>query len=150
MPLVPVKKRKTPACIREIQVHKLWTKVYSQQGLTAMVFLTTLFNVHLRSSSSPAPYPLVCVFFLLFFFLFLCCCHFDLSIFFLHLCVSLLFSLCVWKVKVIQANFLLWHPKVPLDVSAFSFSVWVFPYCCCCCCCFSSVWKSLWLVHWCV
>ena len=28
--------KKTPACIREIQVHKLWTKVYSQQGLTAM------------------------------------------------------------------------------------------------------------------
>ena len=28
--------QKTPACIREIQVHKLWTKVYSQKGLTAM------------------------------------------------------------------------------------------------------------------
>ena len=27
---------KDPACIREIQVHKLWTKVYSQKGLTAM------------------------------------------------------------------------------------------------------------------
>ena len=26
--------KKTPACIREIQVHKLWTKVYSQNGLT--------------------------------------------------------------------------------------------------------------------
>ena len=36
MPLVLAKTRKTPACIREIQVHKLWTKVYSQQGLTAM------------------------------------------------------------------------------------------------------------------
>ena len=29
--------KKTLACIREIQVHKLWTKVYSQNGLTAMV-----------------------------------------------------------------------------------------------------------------
>ena len=27
--------KKTPACIREIQVHKLLTKVYSQKGLTA-------------------------------------------------------------------------------------------------------------------
>ena len=34
MPLPPAKKQK--ACIREIQVHKLWTKVYSQKGLTAM------------------------------------------------------------------------------------------------------------------
>ena len=31
------KKQKTPACIREIQVYKLWTKVYSQKGLTAML-----------------------------------------------------------------------------------------------------------------
>ena len=31
-----VKKQKTLACIREIQVHKLWTKVYSQKELTAM------------------------------------------------------------------------------------------------------------------
>ena len=30
------KKQKTPACIREIQVHKLWTKVYSKKGLTTM------------------------------------------------------------------------------------------------------------------
>ena len=36
MLLLPVKKQKTLACIREIQVHKLWTKVYSQKGLTAM------------------------------------------------------------------------------------------------------------------
>ena len=36
MLLPPAKKQKTPACIREIQVHKLWTKVYSQKGLTAM------------------------------------------------------------------------------------------------------------------
>ena len=36
MLLPPVKKRKTLACIREIQVHKFWTKVYSQKGLTAM------------------------------------------------------------------------------------------------------------------
>ena len=36
MLLPPAKKQKTPACIREIQVHKFWTKVYSQQGLTAM------------------------------------------------------------------------------------------------------------------
>ena len=33
-------KQKTPACIREIQVHIHWTKVYSQQGLTAMSFHT--------------------------------------------------------------------------------------------------------------
>ena len=31
------KKQKTLVCIREIQVHKLWTKVYSQSGLTAMI-----------------------------------------------------------------------------------------------------------------
>ena len=31
-----MKKQKTLACIREIQVHKHWTKVYSQKGLTAM------------------------------------------------------------------------------------------------------------------
>ena len=37
MLLPPAKKQKTPACIREIQVHKLLTKVYSQKGLTAMV-----------------------------------------------------------------------------------------------------------------
>ena len=36
MPLPPAKKQKAPACIREIQVHKFWTKVYSQKGLTAM------------------------------------------------------------------------------------------------------------------
>ena len=30
------KKTKNPACIREIQVRKLGTKVYSQKGLTAM------------------------------------------------------------------------------------------------------------------
>ena len=36
MPPPSVKKQKTPARIREIQVHKLWTKVYSQQGLTTM------------------------------------------------------------------------------------------------------------------
>ena len=36
MLLLPVKKQKTLACIREIQVHKLWTKVYCQKGLTAM------------------------------------------------------------------------------------------------------------------
>ena len=35
MPLLPAKRQKTPACIRQIQVHKLWTKVYSQKGLTA-------------------------------------------------------------------------------------------------------------------
>ena len=42
MPLLPVKKQKTPACIREIQVYKLWTKVYSQKGLTAMVIVRAL------------------------------------------------------------------------------------------------------------
>ena len=36
MLLLPAKKQKTPVCIREIQVHKLWTKVYSQKGLTTM------------------------------------------------------------------------------------------------------------------
>ena len=36
MLLPPAKKQKTLACIREIQVHELWTKVYSQKGLTAM------------------------------------------------------------------------------------------------------------------
>ena len=41
MPLLPAKKQKTPAWIREIQVHKLWTKVYSQKGLTAMHFFSS-------------------------------------------------------------------------------------------------------------
>jgi len=30
------KRKEKKACIREIQVHKLWTKVYSQKGLTAI------------------------------------------------------------------------------------------------------------------
>ena len=34
MLLVPAKKQKNPACIRKIQVHKLWTKVYSQHTHT--------------------------------------------------------------------------------------------------------------------
>ena len=38
MLLPPAKKKQTPACIREIHVHKLWTKVYSQKGLTAMLY----------------------------------------------------------------------------------------------------------------
>ena len=38
MALPPAKKPKAPACIREIEVHKLWTKVYSQEGLTAMQY----------------------------------------------------------------------------------------------------------------
>ena len=48
MPLPPAKKQKTPACVREIQVHKLWTKVYSQNGLTAMWrhFHTTTAKIH--------------------------------------------------------------------------------------------------------
>ena len=39
MLLPPAKKlqQQKTACIREIQVHKLWTKVYSQKGLTAML-----------------------------------------------------------------------------------------------------------------
>ena len=40
MLLPPVTKQKTPAYIREIQVYKCWTKVYSRKGLTAMVFCT--------------------------------------------------------------------------------------------------------------
>ena len=36
------RKKKTLACIREIQVHKLWTKVYSQKGLTAILSLKLL------------------------------------------------------------------------------------------------------------
>jgi len=32
--------------IREIQVHKLWTKVYAQKGLTAMVII--LFSNYLQ------------------------------------------------------------------------------------------------------
>ena len=38
MLLPPAKKQNTLACIRETQVHKLWTKVYSQKGLTAMTY----------------------------------------------------------------------------------------------------------------
>ena len=44
MPLPPAKNEKTLACIREIQVHKLWTKVYSQKGLTAMYSGKKIFN----------------------------------------------------------------------------------------------------------
>ena len=37
MLLLPAKNtQKSPVCKREIRVHKLWTKVYSQNGLTAM------------------------------------------------------------------------------------------------------------------
>ena len=36
------KTKKNLACIREIQVHKLWTIVYSQKGLTAMEQLNHL------------------------------------------------------------------------------------------------------------
>ena len=43
-------KQKTLACIREIQVHKLWTKVYSQKGLTAMGCSNT---TGLKSDSEP-------------------------------------------------------------------------------------------------
>jgi len=35
------KKQKTLACIRERQVHKHWTKVYSQKGSTAMLLTPT-------------------------------------------------------------------------------------------------------------
>ena len=47
MPLIPAKKQKTPACIREIQVHKLWPMVYSQQGSTAMHSWQPLLGVNL-------------------------------------------------------------------------------------------------------
>ena len=43
MLLPPAKKQNTLACIRETQVHKLWTKVYSQKGLTAMMFTWATF-----------------------------------------------------------------------------------------------------------
>ena len=45
MLLPPAKKQKTPACIREIQGHRLWTKVYSQKGLTAMHLSKHLWNL---------------------------------------------------------------------------------------------------------
>ena len=38
MSLPPVKKQKTLAYIRKIQVYKRWTKVYSHKGLTAMAY----------------------------------------------------------------------------------------------------------------
>ena len=43
MPLPPAKKLRTLDCIREIQVHKLWTKVYCQKGLTAVIIFSLLF-----------------------------------------------------------------------------------------------------------
>ena len=43
--LPPAKKQKILACIREIQVHKHWTEVYSQKVLTAMI-LNAILNVH--------------------------------------------------------------------------------------------------------
>ena len=45
-PLLPAKKQKTLACIREIQFHKLWIKVYSQKGLTAMQLAWPLLTQH--------------------------------------------------------------------------------------------------------
>ena len=55
-------KTKDTACIREIQVHKLWTKVYSQQGLTAMststdlvVFLEAVDSQQLSMAQSRLP-----------------------------------------------------------------------------------------------
>ena len=52
MPLPPAKKQKTLACIREIQVLKLCTKVYSQKWLTQLwtqVFVVVLL-LHIVSS----------------------------------------------------------------------------------------------------
>ena len=50
MPLPPAKKLRTLDCIREIQVHKLWTKVYCQKGLTAVIPPLCLFLVYFFSS----------------------------------------------------------------------------------------------------
>ena len=41
-------KIKTSACIREIQVHKLWTKAYSQKGVNLLHALTQLCLVSLH------------------------------------------------------------------------------------------------------
>ena len=56
MPLPPAEKKlwKKMACIREIQVHKLWATVYSQNGLTAMymyvyVYIWSLFRFYFFS-----------------------------------------------------------------------------------------------------
>ena len=35
--LPPMKRPKAPACIKEVQVHKLWTKVYSPKGVDSYV-----------------------------------------------------------------------------------------------------------------
>ena len=50
IPLPPAKKQKTLACIREIQVHKLWTKVYSQKGSTAMDTTSTIVVITLNTT----------------------------------------------------------------------------------------------------
>ena len=90
MPLVPAKKQKTPACIREIQVHKLWTKVYSQQGLTAMYIYL---------------YDIICSY-----LLFAClndqcvCTRVRVCV---HVCVCVCVCVCVWLKK--QLAWLIWQ-----------------------------------------
>ena len=59
MLLLPVKKQKTPACIREIQVHRLWTKVYSPRGLTSVSFTEPAKNWSFKTVDSyPGAYVL--------------------------------------------------------------------------------------------
>ena len=53
------KQQNTPACLREIQVHKHWTKVYSQKGLTAtclVALATSGASTKLPSASNYLPY----------------------------------------------------------------------------------------------
>ena len=52
MLLPPAKKQKTLACLREIQVHKHWTKVYSQKGLIAMLS-AYIYNIYCRFQANP-------------------------------------------------------------------------------------------------
>ena len=50
------KKQKTPACIMEIQIQKLGTKVYSQKGLTAMYIHCMLWHIGINWAASCAPH----------------------------------------------------------------------------------------------
>ena len=56
MPLLPAKNQKTLACIREIQVHRLRTKVYSQKGLTATPLRQTIYTNNYTNNSKLQPH----------------------------------------------------------------------------------------------
>ena len=57
MPLPPVKKQKTRACVREIQVHKLWTNVYSQKRWQLWLWVWTREHNNNNNTNISLHYP---------------------------------------------------------------------------------------------